>query len=198
LKNTALIIFIKNNGNVKTRIANETNKETAQRIYNELLDQTSNLCKEVQSSVDIYIFFTSLPCEERWIAISNGQHLQDDGELGERMFKAFDIILEKYEKAIIIGSDCPYISKEHIKEAQTLLDKCDAVVGPAEDGGYYLLGLKKAEQEIFQNIEWSTENVYHDTCDRFFELRYIFSTLESLSDVDYFMDYQTWKNNIHD
>jgi uncharacterized protein len=198
MNKTALIIFIKNTGEVKTRIANEKGKEVAASIYKELLDATIELCTQLKDKIDIHLFFTANNTTSIWHDVSNLQHLQAEGDLGNKMLKAFEEIIENYGKVMIIGSDCPYITKGIILEGEKLLDKSDVVVGPALDGGYYLLGMKKLYHRIFEGIDWSSDQVYYQTCDRLFELRCTFSTLEKLSDIDYYQDYIQWKIQSYD
>src|SRR5690606_4157743 len=83
--------------------------------------------------------------------------------LGERMLNAFSENLSNYDKIIIIGSDIHELKPEHIEQAFKKLDTHDIVIGPAKDGGYYLLGLKLLNSNIFRNKNWGTSTVLEKT-----------------------------------
>jgi rSAM/selenodomain-associated transferase 1 len=91
---------------------------------------------------------------------------------------------EGYQQAVIIGSDCLQLTPDHLKEAYRVLEHHDIVIGPARDGGYYLLGMNKLHDALFHDIKWSTEYVFAETVQRIntWQLRY--SCLEMLTDVD--------------
>lgn len=81
---------------------------------------------------------------------------QGDGDLGERMLRALDAALEHVERVIIIGADCPALTAKHIQHAATALATADVVLMPAEDGGYVLIGAKKTDPKMFDNMQWGT------------------------------------------
>jgi rSAM/selenodomain-associated transferase 1 len=110
---------------------------------------------------------------------------QQGDSLGQRMASAFDTVFSLgAEKAVIIGTDCIDISEEIIFEAFDSLKRNDAVLGPAQDGGYYLLGLTKPNPEIFHNIDWGTNVVFAQTLEKIKEKRLHFELLKTLGDVD--------------
>src|SRR5690606_37115102 len=88
---------------------------------------------------------------------------QKGNDLGERMLNAFSQNLRNYDKVIIIGSDIYELKTEHIEQAFHKLNNHDVVIGPAKDGGYYLLGLKSLKPEIFKNKNWGTSSVLKNT-----------------------------------
>lgn len=89
---------------------------------------------------------------------------QGQGDLGERMSRAFDDVLSKHDNAVVIGTDCPMLNSSAVEEAFTLLHESEcSVIGPAEDGGYVLLGLSKIQPDIFQNITWGSPAVLEET-----------------------------------
>ena len=101
------------------------------------------------------------------------------------MFNAFDLLFKKgFERVVIIGSDCPGLSSKHINNAFAELNNVDVVIGPAKDGGYYLLGMKKLHSAIFNGKNWSTDAVFKETIKSIDELQLTFSKLETLTDVD--------------
>ncbi len=100
------------------------------------------------------------------------------------MFGAFQYVLNSQSKAIIIGSDCPDISSQIIEEAFIRLDKHDCVIGPSEDGGYYLLGMKKLHSALFEDIEWSSSKVMEQTIRKIESLQLSYTQLPKLNDID--------------
>lgn len=184
--NNALIIFIKNTvaGKVKTRLAATLGVEKAMAVYDLLLNHT---LQNVQSiAADKYIFYDSyIDMNDRWDNSAFYKKLQKGDDLGQRMSNAFKHLFENgYGEIVIIGSDCPELTAHLIQKAFDELPGSDAVIGPARDGGYYLLGMKKFYCELFENIEWSTNKVLSQTlliCDR---LGLSTSLLPELADID--------------
>ena len=89
---------------------------------------------------------------------------QTDGDIGKRMAYAFDHTLRKVPSALLIGTDCPSLTQDDLKEAaEVLAQGMDAVIGPAEDGGYVLLGLRRFTPELFAGISWGTDLVLEQT-----------------------------------
>jgi hypothetical protein len=88
------------------------------------------------------------------------------------------------EKVVIIGSDCPEITTEIISDAFVSLDKYDVVIGPAKDGGYYLIGMTCALPMLFKNKEWSTDTVFSDTVLDLVDMGLRYFRLSELSDLD--------------
>ena len=167
-------------GKVKTRLAKGIGDENALVVYQNLLGHTLQIAKK--SSVEPTIFAT----EESPFFGECGfdQYLQSDGDLGKRMELACRQMLSSVQKVIIIGTDCPDISHKHIDEANNLLDSHDVVFGPCEDGGYYLLGLKKPHKELFIDLPWSTDSLLALTMNRCEEAGIKTALLGELSDVD--------------
>jgi hypothetical protein len=110
---------------------------------------------------------------------------QVEGELGNKMQAAFeDCFNIGYKKLIIIGSDCYELTTEHIESAFAQLEKTDIVAGPAKDGGYYLLGMKKPNPTIFNLEAWSTANVLASTLQKCTDEGLSYYLLPLLNDVD--------------
>ena len=189
----ALIIFVRNPelGKVKTRLAAQIGNEKALDIYMKLLQHTRQVA--FKADCDKYVFATEPLQDDTWKDFNVEQ--QADGDLGEKMSHAFKTIYEKgYEKVSIIGSDCPDLSSKIIKEAFEKLDEKDIVIGPAKDGGYYLLGLKKLYPEIFREKNWSTGSVFNETVESLNHLKLSFHQLVTLTDLDEEKDIPlTWR-----
>jgi rSAM/selenodomain-associated transferase 1 len=118
-------------------------------------------------------------------------HEQAQGDLGERMHKALASALEGAEAAILIGTDIPSIEVADLDAAfQALQQGKDAVVGPAHDGGYYLIGLKQPNRWLFEGINWGTSMVFQETCSLLQQLEMDWLCLREHADVDTPEDYR--------
>ncbi|MBK9583754.1 MAG: TIGR04282 family arsenosugar biosynthesis glycosyltransferase [Saprospiraceae bacterium] len=183
-----LIVFVKNPvlGEVKTRLAASLGEQRALDIYNELLaitrENIANLgCQK-------HVFFGSfIEDDVIWEEAFLSKNIQDGGGLGERMESAFYRIFRSESdpvKAVLIGSDCPELTSVNINQAFELLDTSDVVLGPALDGGYYLIGMKKNHPAIWLEIDWSTDRVYQQTIDKINKFNLSYSVLPVLQDID--------------
>ncbi|HUR31091.1 MAG TPA: TIGR04282 family arsenosugar biosynthesis glycosyltransferase [Saprospiraceae bacterium] len=178
-----LIIFLRfpEKGKVKTRIASTLGDDIAFEAYQLLSDITLQLASELD--VPVYLFYDGgIPSH----LDKTSFHFQNqpEGDLGLRMLSAFHIVLKSHQKAIIIGSDCPEISKDDITIAFQNLDDHDIVIGPTQDGGYYLLGVKEAYPFLFDQIDWSTDLVFEQTIQRIKDNHKTFYSLRNLEDID--------------
>ncbi len=182
----ALLIFAKNPevGKVKTRLAATIGDEAALAIYHQLLLYTASATEYLV--VDKFVFYCGHKEEEDlWNSKHFFKEVQNGNDLGERMKNAFTSTFGKgYHKVVIIGSDCPDITGELIESAFAELDSAEVVIGPAEDGGYYLLGMKKLHPELFENMRWSTNNVLPDTISKCEDFKLKYSLLPVLNDID--------------
>ncbi|MEQ8809696.1 MAG: TIGR04282 family arsenosugar biosynthesis glycosyltransferase [Imperialibacter sp.] len=182
----ALIIFVKNAelGKVKTRLAKDIGDEKALDVYLELLQHTKDITADL--SQDKYVVYSSFIPEDD--IFSNAGYIlkqQKGDDLGERMSNAFEEVLGLgYERTAIIGSDCLELEALYIEKAFECLAFRDFIIGPARDGGYYLLGMKTFDSGIFKGIEWSTSSVYKKTTDYIESQNKDFHKLPPLSDVD--------------
>ena len=193
MNRNALIIFIKNpeKGKVKTRLAETMGAERALNIYRALLNHTRRIT--ISLNVDRLLFYSAfIDRNDEWSESAFQKFLQKGEDLGMRMHHAFTTALADHEKAVIIGSDCASLTTETIQKAFTQLDQHDFVIGPARDGGYYLLGMKEAHPQLFTGISWSTDSVLPTTIDRIELLGKSYYCLPELSDIDYEED---WKEH---
>lgn len=187
---TLLIVFVKNPelGKVKTRLAKSVGDEDALMIYRALLDHTANVAREAQTSRAVY-YSDYIDDNDQFDTINFGKFMQSGEDLGTRMSHAFsEGLLSGFSKVVIIGSDCYELSTAVIDEAFKALESHDTVLGPARDGGYYLLGLRELYPQLFENKEWSTENVFLDTLLDVKELGLSYHLLPTLSDIDHVDD----------
>ncbi|MDP4284757.1 MAG: TIGR04282 family arsenosugar biosynthesis glycosyltransferase [Bacteroidota bacterium] len=182
----AVLIFVKNliPGQVKTRLAATIGNEAALNIYGELLQHTNHITQSLDAA-KIVFYSSYIEEHDYWHIKDFKKQIQEGNDLGERMQHAFTSAFEEgYEKAVIMGSDCPGINEEIIKSAFVTLNKCDVAIGPASDGGYYLLGMKKLHAGLFKDVEWSTDVVLSQTIDRCRRSDLSYILLPVLDDVD--------------
>jgi len=186
MEKNLLMIFIKNPvaGEVKTRLGASIGSTNALQVYKKLLSHTREIAVQVKCDREIW-YSSMIDRRDSWNSDLFEKKLQQGRNLGVRMSGAFQQAFEAgYEKAVIIGSDCPELEPQHIEDAFDALRSQDAVIGPSEDGGYYLLGMKKYTPEIFSDIEWSTSSVFEETKRHFEQLGLTCKTLEVLNDID--------------
>ena len=105
-------------------------------------------------------------------------------DLGERMYFAIAEGLDQYSAVVLIGSDCPAITSDYLRTALCALNKVDVVLGPAADGGYVLVGMKKAERKIFADVDWGTPRVLQQTRVRLRAIERSCFELPVLNDID--------------
>ncbi|MEP2057264.1 MAG: TIGR04282 family arsenosugar biosynthesis glycosyltransferase [Maribacter litoralis] len=183
-----LLIFTRNPelGKGKRRLAATIGDQAAFNIYKFLLDHTVTITKNLYAEKQVY-YSEEIWEDDIWDNKKFAKKLQSGNDLGARMANAFQEGFQKeYQKIIIIGSDMLDLSQEDLEAAFKALEKNDFVIGPAEDGGYYLLGMKKFMPELFKNKSWGTETVLKDTLA---DLENETTTLlETKNDVDYYED----------
>ena len=193
MKKTALIVFVKEPiaGKVKTRLVPPFSNEEAAQLYSCFIKHSYNSYHTLEKLADLYYFYTPefgndilksiIPNQKKWI-------MQVGDNLGTRMYNAFRVILEKYKTALIIGSDHPNLPITYIKKAISVLNYVDVSIGPTNDGGYYCIGSKKANQMLFNDINWSTESVYKETLNRIKSERLELFVLPEWYDIDNYKD----------
>ncbi|MCE2497265.1 MAG: TIGR04282 family arsenosugar biosynthesis glycosyltransferase [Flavobacteriales bacterium] len=181
-----LIIFIKNPiiGKVKTRLAETIGQEEALIVYVKLLKHTREVALKVDAFKQLY-YSDQVVAHDLWSAEGFAKYVQSDGDLGERMKSAFEqSFSEGAKKVVIIGSDCYELEPAHVDAAFKALDNSDFVIGPAWDGGYYLLGCKQPADFLFEGISWSTDSVFDETRRAIVSRGFTLGTLEELRDID--------------
>lgn len=181
-----LIIFYRNPGlgKVKTRLAATLGDEKALAVYLLLASHTKDISEHVD--VDKVVYYTDfIDREDNWPNALFDKQLQRGVDLGERMLNAFaDGFSNGYRSICIIGTDCFELTPEIITKAFKKLEQQDAVMGPARDGGYYLLGMNNLLAGVFKNKQWSTGSVCAETLSDFKKLGLNFFQLELLTDID--------------
>jgi hypothetical protein len=185
-----LIVFTRNPelGKVKTRLAKTVGAESALRIYKFLLNHTEQTIRQLDEDKAVF-FSAQVRSDDIWANNVYQKYLQIGDNLGEKMFNAFKNSFSLgYKKVIIIGSDLYDLKEKHIKESFQKLESNKYVVGPAKDGGYYLIGLTHLNNRIFKNKAWGTETVFKDTMNDLVNESVFL--LEELNDIDTYEDMQ--------
>jgi rSAM/selenodomain-associated transferase 1 len=181
-----LIIFYRNPviGKVKTRLAATVGNRKALDIFQKLALHTRHVTENLPQ--DKIIFYSdAIDLMDMWPNAAYLKALQQGEDLGEKMQRAFVAGFETgYSHICIIGTDCYELSTEVVVQAFAALESAEAVIGPARDGGYYLLGLKKPHKPIFENKEWSTATVFEQTIKDFEALGLSYVKLPVLGDID--------------
>jgi len=192
IKNTKsknlLLIFTRNPelGKAKTRLAKTVGDETALEIYKFLLERTRDISSKVNADKAVY-YSVKIRENDIWNPDIYQKYQQFGDDLGIRMLNAFKNGFEAgYEKVMIIGSDLYDLSEKNIEKAFVALDTNDVVIGPAEDGGYYLLGMNSLQENVFKNKEWGTASVRKDTLTNLTDKKV--KLLEFKNDIDVYED----------
>jgi rSAM/selenodomain-associated transferase 1 len=181
-----LLIFIKNPelGKVKTRLAKSVGNSEALQIYKKLLVRTLSVAKK--TDVLKQVWYSSFVDYEDEISMNTFEkYLQTGSDLGERMSSAFQQAFKNgADRVVIIGSDCPDLNEKILENAFEQLENKDLVIGPSEDGGYYLLGMDQFYETLFRDVEWSTESVLESTIQKAVQMGLKIAKLPMLNDID--------------
>lgn len=171
-------------GKVKTRLAASIGDKKALDVYQILVNHTLNITRTLRCDRIVY-YSDFIPDKDEWLSAEFMQALQFGQDLGQRMKYAFENGFKcGYSRIVIIGSDCFDLSNRHISEAFEYLENSNVVIGPAKDGGYYLLGMTKLYDELFKNKKWSTDSVYLNTIENLHKINISYRLLEQLNDID--------------
>ena len=197
-----LIIFTRypQPGKTKTRLIPALGVEGATNLQRQMTEFTLSKVKKFQESaaISFEIRFTggNLQLMQNWLGTELNYLLQGEGDLGKRMENSFLSAFNKgAQEVVIIGIDCPNLSAEVLAQAFEKINNCDLLLGPAVDGGYYLIGLKRAIGELFINIDWGTAKVLQQTVDIAQQLNLSVGYLATLADVDRPEDLPIWENS---
>ncbi len=181
-----LMIFVKNPvpGKVKTRLAKTMGADKAFEIYQELLDHTHRVTKNL--SIDKAVMYSDEIIDgDVWDKGNYEKWVQEGSDLGKRMLNAFKNAFQKgYRKAVIIGSDCFEITSKIISESFEAIPQNNFVIGPTHDGGYYLIGMTALHTALFKNKKWSSEEVLQDTLIDIRNMNGSYKLLAELTDID--------------
>lgn len=193
----AIIVFQKypEPGKVKTRLAESIGAKKAANIYAFLIRHTHQQLQDVNAA--IFVFYQGPIDSHDYPKQDYFFHPQKGKDLGDKMSQAFQEVFEKgFDQVLIIGTDCYELKSKHLQEAFTAIKKNDVVIGPARDGGYYLLGMREFSPNLFRGIAWSSESVLRATLKNAADAGLSSQLLEMLNDVDRYEDLGKLKDKL--
>lgn len=175
-------------GQVKTRLQNTLGEQACLDLHCRLAEF---VLRQLYSVSDVYELWVTESVTQPFfesLQQNYGIHLmqQVGGDLGERLLYASKTIIERKQVAILIGSDCPFLTEEYLASAQYALTQknYDAVIGPALDGGYVLLGLRRTSAQLFLPIHWGSSSVLKETQTQLENMGWRYKLLPALNDID--------------
>jgi uncharacterized protein len=196
-RRNVLVIFARapHPGQVKTRIAAELGGLEALEIYRTLAARTIAAARSGRN-YGVTVAYSPRDAEEvmrDWLGASLLLRPQRDGDLGARMAAAIDDEFARgADRVVVIGTDCPDLTPALIESAFARLDQSDAVLGPATDGGYYLIGMARPLPELFHDVPWSSPETLRVTMERARQGKLRVSLLDALADIDTADDWRAW------
>jgi rSAM/selenodomain-associated transferase 1 len=190
LDDRCLLFFVKNpeKGKVKSRLAAVIGGDSAVRLYKNLVAQMLSTLEK--GTFSLYICFfpkNAQKSTKNWLGTEYRYIPQNGKDLGERMRNGFIGAFQMgFKRVVLIGSDIPDLPLGFIREAFASLKKKDVVIGPAYDGGYYLIGFKDKtfSPQVFERIAWGTQNVFDETIKKLKRFRRAVHTLPYQRDID--------------
>ncbi|MHC5676292.1 TIGR04282 family arsenosugar biosynthesis glycosyltransferase [Nostoc sp.] len=195
-----LIIFTRypEPGKTKTRLIPVLGSVGAANLQRQMTEytifQVEELQKAIAISVEVRFTGGDLQLMQDWLGLDLVYHSQGEGDLGSRMVRSLGNAFQSgAENVIIIGTDCPGVNAQILATAFENLHAFDLVLGPASDGGYYLIGLRQPMPELFVKIEWGTAQVFQKTVDIAQKLNLSHVNLSLLADVDRPEDLPIWE-----
>lgn len=173
-------------GKCKTRLAATVGDEAALKVYLFLLKHTISITEDLPVVKQVH-YSAKVRANDLWNEATFIKKQQIGDDLGIRMHRAFQQGFEDgYKRIIIIGSDMIDLDQQDLEEAFSVLNTNDFVIGPAEDGGYYLLGMRSLKAELFQNKNWGTSSVLKDTLSNLKNEN--LHLLQQKNDIDHYED----------
>jgi rSAM/selenodomain-associated transferase 1 len=201
----ALIVFVKAPipGEVKTRLIPHLTSIEAANLYKCFVMDVIKSASAVRSQPKINVAYQSHPkaSDISWLGLKNPPDLikQEGRSLGERLIHAFGIAFGRGAKhVIIIGSDSPNLPTHYLEAAFTALNEADVVLGPALDGGYYLVGLSRPCLKLFEDVSWSNDQIFERTSQNATRYGYTLKVLPSHYDIDTIDDLQRLHLELND
>ncbi len=195
-----LIIFTRypEPGKAKTRLIPALGAEGAADLHRQMANHTLVQVQALQFQhplcVEVRFAGGNRDLMQRWLGTDLMCTVQGEGDLGDRMARSFQSAFNAgVDRALTIGTDCPDLNAALLDQAFCQLQHHDLVLGPASDGGYYLIGLRRLIPQLFIGIEWSTAMVLERTLAIAAELNLSVALLPVLSDVDYPADLEIWE-----
>lgn len=187
--NTRLVIFAKapRAGSVKTRLIPALGADAAARLAQQLLLHTLAQA-DTLADIDVELCVSPAPADVAWQPWRTRHRGvwsdQGAGDLGARMARAAQRALSTNPSVLLIGTDCPALDARQLRGAAASLQRHDACLIPAHDGGYVLLGLRRFDPALFSGLAWSTSGVARETLARLAQLGWTVQTFAPLHDID--------------
>lgn len=179
-------------GKVKTRLAETLGEDAAMDLYMSFVADQLDMFRSLL--VDVIVCYYPQSAEyqvKSWLRNERFFMAQGGKDLGQRMAGVFETAFKRgYQRAVVVGSDIPDLSGSVISEAFNSLSKCGVCIGPAQDGGYYLIGFRKDTffRNIFNDVDWGTDEVLNKTLGRLREKTLAYHLLDRWRDIDEFDD----------
>lgn len=185
-------------GLTKTRLIPHLGPEGAANLQRQMtehvLTQVTAATQHFPLAVEVHFAGGNLAQMQGWLGSAVTYCAQSSGSLGDRLITAFSQSFDLGRPgAIAIGSDCPALGSDHLAAALQALDRVDVAIGPATDGGYYLIGLRQLETALFKDIDWGTERVLEQTLAIATAQGLTVELLTPLTDIDYPADLPQWE-----
>ncbi|MCG6137382.1 MAG: TIGR04282 family arsenosugar biosynthesis glycosyltransferase [Nostoc sp. LLA-1] len=199
-----LIVFTRypEAGKTKTRLIPALGDVGAANLQRQMTEHTIFQVQELQKRTDISweVRFAggNLQLMQDWLGTDSVYQPQGEGDLGDRMARSLVHAFQSgAAQVVIIGIDCPGVNPQILTQAFEKLNTCDLVLGPAIDGGYYLVGLCRLIPELFANINWGTSQVLQQTVEIADKLKISLMYLPALADVDLPEDLPIWEQTLN-
>ncbi|MDZ7673098.1 MAG: TIGR04282 family arsenosugar biosynthesis glycosyltransferase [Halanaerobiales bacterium] len=193
---TGIILFsrVPIPGKTKTRLQSHLSSKQSAELHKTFLKDMNNMLVYVQKKlkdINLYLFYT--PSGEKKVfegIISNkfNYYPQKGLNIGDRMYNSLKTVSKFNDKQILIGSDLPTLQPKILEDTINELDGSDIVIGPSDDGGYYLVGCKNPNEKIFKDIDWGTKDVLEETINVIVENRLTYKKVSKCLDIDYYYE----------
>ena len=190
MSSTLLIIFTRypTPGAVKTRLIPAVGTVAAAMFHRQMTEATLCKARELRQRMpgSIAVHFDGSDSQQMadWLGIDLVYRSQGEGDLGVRMDRSIASACQSVDRVILIGTDCPELTVDILAQAFEYLLKRDLVLGVALDGGYYLIGMRQPQPELFVDVDWGTDRVLQQTIDIANSLNLSIGYLPKLADID--------------
>ncbi len=204
-----LLLFLRypQPGRTKTRLIPALGAAGAAELQRQMAEYLLARISHSDWKTQVHFTGASLLDMQSWLGSQQSYRAQAEGDLGKRLWSGFQLAFTESKasppqlnRVIAVGADCPDLSIRHIQQTFEQLDRHDVVLGPAKDGGYYLIGLRQfdldkksiSQKSLFTGISWSTSTVLQQTLERAQTLNLSTAQLETLADIDRPQDLAIW------
>jgi uncharacterized protein len=182
-----LIIFTRypEPGKTKTRLIPALGEEGAAQLHRRMAEHMVQQARLLSCTIEVWYVGGTEELMQDWLGEGLLYREQPVGDLGDRMCGAFRSAFDQgYQSVMIVGTDCPGLTTDFLAQGFAALQNQVVIIGPAIDGGYYLIGLQRLVPELFQGVAWSTSSVFSETLAIAQQLQLPTYLLPPLSDID--------------